>query len=648
MMFCFMTAIHTMAQDHKEAFLEFKESHKEGYNAFVDQIDKDFADFLRKNWVEFQIHSGKKVQDKHKPIKFPKSDIDKIDSRQSEFEPPANFNLNDGLVMPVNYKESTFKGNALFSTFDFFGEVVSLKYVPDLKIELSADIDPSVIAEFWESISAIDYRLTLDDLFFYKDKFSLNDFGYYLLIKRFSESVVSDSNQSVLMTWYLLAKSKFKVKVGYSSNEIFILLPSKMQVYGTSYFDLEGLTYYVMDYTGNKMLTYNDHYELAYKPIDFSISSELELKENLKQRHLEYTFQGRAYKLDFTYNLNAIDFYKEYPQIELNGYFNSVLTSIAVKSIMENLQPIVDEMNELEAVNFLLSLVQNGFSYQIDQEQFGREKAFFPEEILHYPFSDCEDRSVFFAYLVSTLLGNEVMGLDYPEHVAVAVHFNSDVPGDYYIFDNKKYIVCDPTYRNAPVGMSMKGLSASKANLILKNNPIPASDNLLARMKKLFGIEGDIDFPKVIEVESGKIVAANYLGDLYVQNENILSSGRSMFIAKYDKSNQLKWINSSEISAQLIDIISSDNETYVLQKKEDKNESNNTLTKMDLTGGILWETGIKEITPVYANSNTQVTLYTQNGERLAGKTYVESDFFEGRRLHIKNEKVLVILPMSHK
>ena len=100
-------------------------------------------------------------------------------------------------------------------------------------------------------------------------------------------------------------------------------------------------------------------------------------------------------------------------------------------------------------------MVQESFEYKTDDEQFGREKYFFTEDILYYPFSDCEDRSIFFSHLVRKLLGLEVVGLNYPNHVATAVKFNTNVTGDALLIDNSKYIICDPTYIGSDVGMAM-------------------------------------------------------------------------------------------------------------------------------------------------------------------------------------------------
>jgi hypothetical protein len=105
----------------------------------------------------------------------------------------------------------------------------------------------------------------------------------------------------------------------------------------------------------------------------------------------------------------------------------------------------------------MLHFVQTGFEYKTDGEQFGREKYFFPEETFYYSYCDCEDRSVLFAYLVRSLLGLEVIGLDYPGHVATAVRFSDTIPGDYVTHNGQKYIICDPTYIYANIGMCMTG-----------------------------------------------------------------------------------------------------------------------------------------------------------------------------------------------
>ena len=53
------------------------------------------------------------------------------------------------------------------------------------------------------------------------------------------------------------------------------------------------------------------------------------------------------------------------------------------------------------------------------------------------------------------MVGLDVVGLDYPGHVATAVRFNESVSGDSVNYNGKRYVISDPTYINASVGMAM-------------------------------------------------------------------------------------------------------------------------------------------------------------------------------------------------
>jgi hypothetical protein len=92
----------------------------------------------------------------------------------------------------------------------------------------------------------------------------------------------------------------------------------------------------------------------------------------------------------------------------------------------------------------------------------------FPD--LLYPtfvsYSDCEDRSIMFSYLVKNLIGLDVVGIKYHDHLATAVNFSSKVSGSGFNYKGKKYIVSDPTYTNANTGMAMPLYKSAKFEII--------------------------------------------------------------------------------------------------------------------------------------------------------------------------------------
>ena len=128
------------------------------------------------------------------------------------------------------------------------------------------------------------------------------------------------------------------------------------------------------------------------------------------------------------------------------------------KGLEEQLYPQMREklagMSKLEAVQHLLNWVQTGLEYEYDDNVWGQDRAFFGEESLFYPYCDCEDRSILLSHLVRDLVGLDVVLVYYPGHLAMAVDFKEDIDGEYYLYDNRKFVVCDPTYIGASVGQA--------------------------------------------------------------------------------------------------------------------------------------------------------------------------------------------------
>ena len=79
----------------------------------------------------------------------------------------------------------------------------------------------------------------------------------------------------------------------------------------------------------------------------------------------------------------------------------------------------------------------------------------YPDEIFYYPYSDCPDNTVLFTKQVSSLLGLDVVEVEYRNHMTAAVAFNEPIEGHRFIVDGKNYTICDPTYIDAPIGSIM-------------------------------------------------------------------------------------------------------------------------------------------------------------------------------------------------
>lgn len=175
-------------------------------------------------------------------------------------------------------------------------------------------------------------------------------------------------------------------------------------------------------------------------------------------------------EIQIPYNTAHLSFLNDVPMTVFPIYFASPLSLEAQRVLAAKFGALKSKYSQTQIVSILLNFVQTAFAYKTDEEQFGYEKYFYPEEVLGYSYSDCEDRAALFSWLVKTYAGADVIGLQYEGHVATAVCLtdNPNQKGDAFSFAGKKYFVCDPTYINSTIGMTMpqfKGKTPKVINL---------------------------------------------------------------------------------------------------------------------------------------------------------------------------------------
>lgn len=152
-------------------------------------------------------------------------------------------------------------------------------------------------------------------------------------------------------------------------------------------------------------------------------------------------------------NENLMKMLYRYPHMPMGDFASSWLDNDLRKDILLQVKMQLAGMSEKEAVNKLMKFFHNGFKYSTDQASHGFEKPYFLEENLYYDSNDCEDRAMFFSYLVWNALDLPCQLIQYPGHESTAVASNSGLDGYYYVTDGTKYFSADPTYVGSHWGM---------------------------------------------------------------------------------------------------------------------------------------------------------------------------------------------------
>jgi hypothetical protein len=475
LLFC-IAAGTAFAQE--EDYQKWLKEEEQKFQQYKEERDKEFTEFLKKEWRGMQLMGGIKADEKPKPVKLPVISTppprvkDTVKTPPVQVPPPPR-EIPKSTPPPPSVEPEK---NPLQVTVAFYDMTFVVRHDNTIKVPLGNQIDKESISAYWSALSRSNFEDVLAQAKFEREKLKLNDWGYCELLERIGAAINNDAlNSGTLFAWFMLSKSGYEARVGYANNKVYLMLPAKNNLYGIPYFTFSGKgakKYYAVPVSkqvgqaGTELFTYEGNYEGADKTFDFGITQIPQLADASGQKTLRFIWDGKNVPVPVTFRKDAVEFFEFYPQTNFEVYFAAPVSSEVSQSLLNTLRPMVQGKSELEAVNLLLRFVQTAFQYKTDQEQFGREKPLLPDETVFYPASDCEDRAVLFAFLVRNLIGLDVVGLDYPGHIATAVRFPAQLPGDQVMVQGKKFMVCDPTYINATAGMAMPQFKTVTPNII--------------------------------------------------------------------------------------------------------------------------------------------------------------------------------------
>lgn len=329
-------------------------------------------------------------------------------------------------------------------------------------------LNENAIADAYEALCNSDYKPLLADCAQIRKDLRLNDWGVFTLVRQVADTYCGTANESIVMQQFLLNEMGYKARMARKATEdkMMLFVATDCSIYAHPYITLNGQNYYNL--SGNNEQCQFYMCQKDSPKAKNSVGMQLKEAPLFPGTVVSSTHQakGSAARVTVDVPKALMDFYKDYPQCDYSVYFNAPVNVAMENRILSSLAPLVQGRNEADAANILINFVQTAFQYQTDSQQFGYEKPFFVEELFYYPYSDCEDRAMLFSYLVRKLLGLDVVLLDYPEHIATAVRFNGNVSGDYLMVNGRKYIVCDPTYIGASIGMTMPRYKTVSAKVL--------------------------------------------------------------------------------------------------------------------------------------------------------------------------------------
>lgn len=456
-------------------FEAFKKQRQQDFKNFVEARDRDFAKFVKQRWEEMQLMEAEKRLLTPKPEVVPT-----FEDVPGAVADPVNLSTKPLDIPPVappvvapkvpETKPSSVpkpKPSAFVSSdFSFYGQTISWATLPLPEMKWGSSEEE--VSEAWMQLATwYEVAEPLDLIEAEVEAKNLNDWGVFQMIKNMSQQMTSDGNGQRIITVFLASKMGYDCRLARSQSQLLVLVNFNEKVYDYSFLKIDGMSFYIMEPRSrysNEIYSYDQSYSEDTRTLSLAIDQNPNLGGDLKMRKLKFTYKGAPHTIEVPYSPSLTAFLDEVPPVDIDNYFGQSIPSETSDALDKALVPLLSNMSKEEGVAFLLHMTQLGFEYETDQDQFGREKYFYPVEIFAYPYADCEDRSIFYSWMIQRYLKLDVVGLDYPGHISTAV--NIDLEGDYFMLNGKKYVACDPTYINAGPGLTQPNYRDEAADII--------------------------------------------------------------------------------------------------------------------------------------------------------------------------------------
>lgn len=495
----------------RERFEKKRDEQQKKFDEFRRKQNESYVGELRKRWLLLEADEPLQAQDNDQvvPMEYVDTAATQTPTTNKVEVFPHDSLRGDSTTTPLD--STLVVDNELISTYDevvflpqpqpqpqpmvpilpeeqehdirsiaLYGTLTSVAFPKNADIHLPS-IDEQGIAALWlqlaDTIVPSRFDITIASCLNNRDEMQLCDWAYLQMVLAVAKRQYGDSNEAIVFASYIMAQSGYKIRMAFTDNYVYMLLASHHEIYDMQRFNLDGEWFYVINGRGETTCYIsNVGYDNEQR---FSLYIANEQKIDSEPSDTLIATSRKGWALPIQTNTNLISFYDDYPAgrvfhgDESSKWLvgiNTPLDPVTKQVLYPQMKSLIQDLTPWQATTMILNWVQTAFNYEKDNVVWGRDRIFFATETLYYPYSDCEDRAILFTTLVRDLLDLDVVLLYYdnPGHLATAVHFPvEEAEGEYVVYNDKRYVICDPTFKNAPIGKKMTTFQGVDAQLIV-------------------------------------------------------------------------------------------------------------------------------------------------------------------------------------
>jgi len=520
-----------------------------GFHQFSRLQDNDLSEGLDLDWEKFSIVPASPVTKSKKFDPAPQFNFEETSNHNPQYLPfftgekSSEFYNKISANLPRIRKPDYTSSSLAKLSFKFYGNNVAITFDKLMSLQANQPISKEIVVGFWKNFIVANSNHLVNQLMAYRDRLGLNDWGYFLLVKSCSKSIYPDNEcGSTLLSWALMIRSGYDVKIGFNQLGGSILYPTSSKIYGIPSVNIKGTVYYIDGAISSfPLISYFSNHPGATGVIHLKFNKSLNFQGEAQSKKFQIQWDNKLYEFNLKYNPEVIQFLEAYPQTDPELYFDAPFTYLVKEGLTKQFKSVLTVMKKEEAAAFLQQFVQKSFSYRPFNDIFGYDRFMFPEELLFKDESNDKGKALLFAWMIKNLMNQQAALVEFPGFHSVAISLGKAMDGDNFLIDGKCFTIADPTFNNAPIGLLMKEFYPLKPIIIPLTDNFD-SENQETKIWKLatdFGAERTGIGADFLKDESGSSYITGFFNE---KSSNNSPSSPTPFVAKFDENNTLVWM----------------------------------------------------------------------------------------------------------
>jgi hypothetical protein len=337
--------------------------------------------------------------------------------------------------------------------FSFYNSSIQLRYSSELIQVYRTQLSEKGISSYYKLLKLCAHEQLLSSLLEYKNRLGLNDWLFYKLVYQGVSHIMQSQGQleKELLSWFLLSELGYDTRLTYLENRIFVYVYSMDTLFEIPLIKDGRRTYAnLTSFRQGAPSLRQELFLLQFRPqqsgraFSFYLQKHPVLPEKIINKQISFPYKGITYQFPIQVNQTIVEIMEDYPYFSESQYLEVPLSNITFNSLIPQLKEVLAGKSHSDAVQLLAAFTRSSFEYKEDKSFFGKSKPMIADEVLYYPYSDCEDRSALFYQLVKTLLDLPMVAIAYEDHLTIGVN-SQELKGDAVWFKGKPYYICDPT-----------------------------------------------------------------------------------------------------------------------------------------------------------------------------------------------------------